>query len=219
MRDIKAKKPFEFYSRLNLQQLTGIKARNLKELLKGIRKVTGAVIYHHTHRFLQQHQYLLPEPPNDFAYWVTEVLGEYRLGEKLLAIDTVQFKSIRALRNKIIETIENESRNLLKYRNVPAGKEFHFIKSISFYLPTGYAANTIAEFVEILRQVSLRSIYFHIFEARLRLEKGANDFSFWLDTSCGRPELARQLEALDPYTYTMDALRRKIIDIIQKGVS
>ena len=217
MSELKAMQPFTFYSRLNLQELTGIRARNLKELLAGIKRVSGSVIYHHTHRFLQQHQYISPEPPNDFAYWVTEVLGEYRLGERLLAIDTVKFDSIRALRNEIVKTIEEETGSLLKYRNVPPGKEFHFIKAVTFYLPTGYTATNIKEFSEILRKVSLRSIYFHVFEARLRLEKSTNDFSFWLDTSCGQPRLARQLEALDPYTYTLDALRNKIIEIIQNG--
>jgi hypothetical protein len=74
----------------------------------------------------------------------------------------------------------------------------------------------VGEFLQILRRVTIRSIYFHVFEAKLRLEKGSNDFSFWLDTSCGQPELARQLEALDPYTYTMEALRGTIIELVQK---
>ena len=90
----KAKQPFVFYTRLHLQQLTGQKARDLRSLLKGIHEVSGSVIYHHTHRFLQQHQFLSPEPPNDFAYWVIEVLGEHKLGEELASIDTIQFSSI-----------------------------------------------------------------------------------------------------------------------------
>ncbi|GAF95454.1 unnamed protein product, partial [marine sediment metagenome] len=106
----RAEQPFVFYTRLHLQQLTGLKARDLKALLKNIRKVSGSVIYHHTHRFLQQHQFLSPEPPNDFAYWVTEVLGEHKLGEELASIDTIQFSTIRALRNKLSQTIEDHIR-------------------------------------------------------------------------------------------------------------
>ncbi len=108
----KARQPFTFYTRLHLQELTGLKARGLKELLKGMREVSGSVIYHHTHRFLQQHQFLSPEPPNDFAYWVTEVLGEHRWGEELASIDTIRFSSIRALRNRLTQTIENHIRQM-----------------------------------------------------------------------------------------------------------
>ncbi len=61
--------PFQFYTRLQLSELTGLKASTLPELLTHIRAVPTSCIYYHTHRYLQQHQYLSPEPPNDFAYW------------------------------------------------------------------------------------------------------------------------------------------------------
>ena len=44
-----------------------------------------------------QHQYLSPEPPNDFAYWVSNVLQEDRLGEQLAAIDLIQFRNKQLL--------------------------------------------------------------------------------------------------------------------------
>ncbi|HCD38372.1 MAG TPA: hypothetical protein DEQ77_06580, partial [Candidatus Omnitrophica bacterium] len=65
----KAKEPFRFFTRLHLTELTGLRASILSQFLSLIKEVGGASIYHHTHRFLQQHQYLSPEPPNDFAYW------------------------------------------------------------------------------------------------------------------------------------------------------
>ncbi len=51
------------------------------------------------------------------------------------------------------------------------GNEFHFIKSISVVLPTSYVAHNLREFVGILRRISIGSLYFHIFEARLRLQR------------------------------------------------
>jgi len=101
----RAREPFQFYTRLNLSELTGLKASTLPELLEIIETVPGSCIYHHTHRFLQQHQYLSPEPPNDFAYWVAESLGDDELSEKLANTDTIQFGTIRDLRNKNIATI------------------------------------------------------------------------------------------------------------------
>src|SRR4030043_2133367 len=95
---IRAQEPFQFYTRLHLSELTGLRAANVSELLALIKTVPGSCIYHHTHRFLQQHQYLSPEPPNDFAYWVSEVLGEDELGEMLASIDTVQNATLRLRR-------------------------------------------------------------------------------------------------------------------------
>lgn len=217
---IRAREPFRFYTRLHLSELTGLKASTLTQLLKLLKKVDGSCIYHHTHRFLQQHQYLSPEPPNDFAYWVTEILGEDDLGERLASIDTVGFPTIRSLREKIISVIEDYLANnhQAKLRFAYEGEEFHFIKSISFVLPTNYIAYNLAEFVEILKKITIDSIYFHIFEARLRLEKETNDFSFWIEDSIGDKELADKISKLDPYTYTLEDLRKTIVKISEEKI-
>lgn len=213
----KAKNPFQFYTSVKLRELAGKQARNLKELVEIIKEVSGSVIYYHTHVFLQRHQTLSPEPPNDFAYWVSRVLGEYKLGEELASIDICQFSTIRELRERIIKVIENylfENKSPMRY--APQGREFEFIKAHSFVIPTGFTARNLKEFQMILNKITIHSIYFHIFEARLRLEKGINDFSFWIGTSAGAPELADTIAALDPYTFTMEGLRRKLTDVIKK---
>lgn len=217
---IKAKEPFRFYTRLHLSELTGFRASTLSQLANLIKKVPGSCIYHHTHRFLQQHQYLSPEPPNDFAYWVAETLGEDELAEKLASIDTVQFSNIRSLREKIITTIDDYFKNnpLAKLKFAREDEEFHFIKSVSFIIPTNYIACSLKEFVDILEKIAVDSIYFHIFEARLRLEKGNNDFSNWVETSIGDKELADKISKLDPYTYTLEDLRKTVIKIIQEKI-
>jgi len=218
---IKAKEPFRFYTRLHLTELTGLRASTLGQLSSLIKKVPGSCIYHHTHRFLQQHQYLSPEPPNDFAYWVTEALSEDELGEKLASIDTIQYSSIRSLRDKIADTIDEylEHNRVAELKFSRLGEEFYFIKSKSFLLPTNYLVYDLREFVDVLKKVTLDSIYFHIFEARLRLEKGKNDFSNWIETSLGDTALANALSKLDPYTFTLEDLRKAVIRIIERRLS
>lgn len=212
----RAKEPFRFYSRLHLRELTGLRARSIRELLEHLREVPGSVVYHHTHHFLQQHQYLAPEPPNDFAYWVTEVLQEKKLGERLASINTCDFGTIRALRKKIISTIESSlEKTKGELKQVGEGEEFHFIKSISFVFPTPYEAHDLREFISILKKITVDSIYYHMFEARIRLEKGTNDFSVWFENSLGEKELAKQMARLDPYTHTMEGLREKIIRLVE----
>jgi len=209
----KANGPFRFYTRLNLSELTGLKAFNLDELLERIKEVPESSIYHHTHKFLQQHQYLSPEPPNDFAYWVTSVLGEKELGEDLASIDTVQFDTIDGLRQAFIMAIEGylKAHPEAKARTSHRSSAFYFIKSLSFILPTGYEANDLAEFCRILENISIDAIYFHIFEARLRIGKKINDFSYWIETSLDNKRLADSIARLDPYTYTLEGLRKAII--------
>jgi hypothetical protein len=217
---IQAKESFQFYSRLHLLELTGLKASNLRDLLELIKTVPGSCIYHHTHRFLQQHLYLSPEPPNDFAYWVNEMLGDHELGEMLASIDIIQFQTIRNLRDKIAATIEEHLKNRpsAQVKFASPSFEFHFIKSMSFIFPTRYVVHNLREFSDVLRKISVDSIYFHMFEARLRLEKGTNDFSLWIETSIGDTELAQNISKLDPYTYTMEDLRKTIVKIIESKI-
>src|SRR3989338_3052104 len=156
---IRAKEPFRFYTRLHLSELTGLKAATLSQLLGLIKEVSGSSIYHHTHRFLQQHQFLSPEPPNDFAYWVTTVLGEEKLGEQLASIDTIQYATMRSLREKIVETIRDYLKNnpSAKQKFANEGEEFHFLKSISFVLPTHYMAQDLTEFAQVLDKITIDS--------------------------------------------------------------
>jgi hypothetical protein len=178
-----ATEPFEFRSRLNLTLLTGQRARDLAELVEHLRTAPGAVIYYHTHHFLVQHQFLSPEPPNDFAYWVSNILIEKQLGEELAAVDILRFRSIRELRERLAEIIQAHLERVADVRVAPPGMEFQFMRSVSFVMPTGEVAHDLREFRDALAHVSLSSISYHMFDARLHLEEGDNDFSKWFEKS------------------------------------
>ena len=208
--------PFQFCTRLTLRESTGFRAVTLSQLLRYLKTLPGSVIFHHTHHYLQQYQSLTPEPPNDFAYWVTEGLGDKVLGEQLASIDTVQFASIRALRTRLAETIEARLRAnpWLRLRVASSDEAFHFVKAVSVVLPTPYRARDLREFADGLKAVTIDSLYFHIFEARLRLERAPNDFALWFE-GLGEEELARAVATLDPYTHTMEDLRQTILQLVQ----
>lgn len=208
--------PFHFYTEMGLVELLGKKAKNLAELLEGIKTVPGACIYYHTHKFLRQHNYLSPEPPNDFAYWTGSVFGDELLGEKLAAVDIIQFRSIRELRDRFITTIEEHLRQGIEEHNVFSGYEFHFMKARSFVIKTGHIAGNLQEFLDIIKIIDNHSLYFHIFEARIRLERAANDFSYWFASELGENELARRIAQIDPYTITLEGLRKKIVNLIEE---
>ncbi len=210
--------PFEFKSRLILTELLGIRAANLSELREGIKTVPLSSIYHHTHRFLQQHHFLSPEPPNDFAYWATNELNDEVAGEKLASIDIMQFTRLADLRRRFLDLLDEYvmSGDHNPAQRCPDGEEFHFMSSHIFVLPAGRVASDVNEFREALKTVSIHSIYFHMFEAKLRLEKGDNDFSIWL-REAGRGREADLISRLDPYTFTLEGLRARLLRIVGHG--
>ena len=214
----KAKEPFHFGSRTHLTELTGLKAKNLRELVDVLKRAPDAIIYYHTHHFLEQHHYLTPEPSSDFAIWVSDALGDEVLGERLASVDTFGFPNLGALRERLVAIIEEYLSSGSNFREAMPGREFHFMKSVSVTLPTAYVVHDLREFVEALRKISLGSLYFHVFESRLRLGRGLNDFSIWLQDSLGESELGEEIARLDPYTYTLEGLRSALIQLIEKRI-
>jgi len=207
--------PFYFWTRVHLIKLLGLKAKNQTELLEGIKNVQLSSIYYHTHRFLQQHHYLSPEPPNDFAYWLTDILNLEKLGEAIASVNVIDFKKLKDLRSAFIKILTDYLAQEKRMIDCPEGEEFHFMSCMTAILPTPYVASNLTEFVEILGKISINSLYFHIFEAPMRLEKGENDFSAWLG-GIGEKELAQKISNLDPYTITLEGLRQKIIRMVKQ---
>jgi hypothetical protein len=208
--------PFVFSTQWRLVALTGRKGRNLEELLKHLKEVDDSSIFYHTHQQYLAHHFERPSFHNDFAIWVSEALLEERLAEKLTSIDLLAFSSICQLRQAILQMVEDfqrESRG--RSRDCPPGQEFYFCESQGFIMPTGAVAATVPEFFEALRMVSNVSIYFHFFEARLRLERPVNDFSQWLQRQ-GEGELAASIDRINPYEMTLDELKCQIIRIGEK---
>jgi hypothetical protein len=206
--------PFTFHTKLEQTLLLGKRARNLRMLIHGIREVPDASIYHHTHRVLLQHHYLSPEPPNDFAYWATEVLNDKILGERLWSIDIIQFGSIGALRERLLEVLEDHAAGTERIVDAPRGEEFHFLASRIFVLPTPFVVSSLGEFREALQRVTINAVYYHMFDARLRLGRGDNDFARWLDDE-GYRDLAAEIRGLDPYTQTLEGLRQRLTTMVR----
>ncbi|HNW45710.1 MAG TPA: DUF5752 family protein [Elusimicrobiales bacterium] len=212
-----APEPFKFCTRLTLTEVTGRKAFNVAELLEGIKAADDAVIYHHTHRFIKQSHHLVPEGANDFAYWVTNTVQADRLGEELTSIDIVQYHSLADIRDAFVKMLERHiAENPGPMRTVAPGREFHFMRAIRYSLPTDCVARDYATFIECLRNVSASSLYLHVFEARLRPPYGVDDFSHWFSTNFNDEAIGREVSRLDPYSYTLEGLRQRIIRIIEK---
>jgi len=213
---MRAKKPFEFNTSSQLIEITGRKAGSLKEFLEIIKQIEDSSIFYHVHHAFREHQFAPRIYSNDFARWIGEKLNENALAEQVANINIKDYTKIKSLREKIVEIIENHLKNDPDGGKLPAKHKFYFCKNISIIRKTKYAAWDLNEFCDILRQVGMRSLFFHFFEARLRLGRKTNDFSDWISYNFNDNKLARRIESLDPYLYTMDQLRDKIISLIRK---
>ena len=203
--------PFVFRTERRLVVLTGLTARNLPELLAHLKAVSSASIFYHTHHLYLSHHFERPRFYNAFASWIGESLQEKMLAEQIGAIDMLAFRHLGDLRSAIVKVIENHlKQNEGPVRNCPNREEFRFCKSKSFVMPTGVIANDPPDFFAKLPLVANTSLYYHFFEARLRLGVPSNDFSQWLEW-LGETKTARQIEELDPYIYTLDELKQRII--------
>ncbi|MCG3155868.1 MAG: hypothetical protein DKINENOH_02476 [bacterium] len=211
-----ALQPFAFYTEHRLVVLTGLQARNLHELLRLLHEVSGSAIFYHTHHRYLAHHFEKPVFYNDFALWASEALQAEELAEKLAAIDLLAFTTIRQLREAIIAVVtEFLAQQTNNARDCPEGDEFHFCQSKSFIMPTGIVAHSVPEFFACLPRITTSTLYFHFFEARLRLGHTTNDFSRWLADN-GEAKLARAIDKLDPYLLTLDELKARIIKLGHK---
>jgi len=211
------RRSFIFDTELRLIQLTGLKAHNLSELRELLVSVPRSSIFFHTHQQYLAHNFRRPVYYNDFAVWVSQALREEALAEKLAAIDLLAFTTMRSLRATIVETIDDYvAASSSPLPGCRPSEAFHFCRSKSFVLPTGIVADDVPDFFAKLPLITNASLYFHFFEARLRLGRQTSDFSRWL-ADRGRNDLAAAIDGLNPYIRTLDELKQDIIRVGQNA--
>jgi hypothetical protein len=121
-----------FTSSLSLEKRPGSRLK-VTELVN-ILKVPDGAIYYHTHQFLQEHNYLIPEPPNDFAVWVAASLGDDVLGERLANVNPFSFQDLAGVRGKLVNIIEEHLGQYSNHREAMEGNEFYFEVSDLFFI-------------------------------------------------------------------------------------
>jgi hypothetical protein len=208
--------PFEFRQCIGILKSTGKNAKNIKELRDLIATVSDECIFHHTYQyFLKEH---ILEYTNDFAHWAGENLEESALSEQLSNIDPYDFKNITDLRDELIHVINDYLERFPEPREAILGNEFYFNETVTLIFPVGIRAKNLAEFLTAIKYVDSDSIYYHFYEARVRLGSGIDDFSRWVEDIFGKKELAERIRAIDPFMHTIEEIRRHIIEAVGEEV-
>ncbi len=204
--------PFTFVGCVELQEMLGRRARNEQELLEHLEEIPADSIYFHTYSYFLRHSYIKGPYPNDFATWTAQEVGDNVLGERLGILNPFAFESVEALRSEIISIIDDHLKALKVVPRVVHGEPFEFMSSRIIEIPTGIEVETFEDFASALKDVDVSVIYFHVFEAELRMDKGKSDFAIWLETSVGQGALAERLDAIDPYLLSLEEIRAQILE-------
>ena len=69
-----------------------------------------------------------------------------------------------------------------------------------------------------LREPPHAWLQFHFPTSRLRLQLRTNDFSHWFDEVLGLKRLAREVERIDIYTNTLDGVRDRIVELLEREI-
>lgn len=213
------KEPFTFYECTSLIQPTLKRAQDIKGLIALVSEVEPSVIYHHTHQYYIKAMTEVPEYSNDFAVWAAESLEERALAEKLANLDFYDCSTLEEVREAIIYILTSYMDGNPAPRAARKEDGFYFNDSISIIMPVDIIVETFQDFIRALHMVGSSSIYFHFFEARMRLGRATDDFSHWLDQALGHRELAEEIRRLDPYHYSLEGLRQQILYLLRTVVN
>jgi len=205
---------FEFKQCVSILKSTGRNARNLRELRDVIAVVSDESIFHHTYQYFLKGHVL--EYTNDFAHWAGESLEERALSEHLSNIDPYAFKNIDELRQELLNVIDSYLENFPEPREAMTGDEFYFNETITLIFPVGIRVKNLAEFLIAVKYIDAAAIYYHFYEARIRL--GVDDFSKWLEDSIDKKELSEKIRSIDPFIYSIEGIREHIIEAVEKDV-
>ncbi len=204
---------------MSLLQTTGLKTATLSELIHAVRVVAPQAVFHHTHQSYLKGTQVAPEYTNDFAVWVAQSLEERALAEKLASMDFYSMRSAEEIRTSLINILEDYQKNFPTPRSARKGEEFFFNSSVTLVIPTGLSVFNLNEFKSSLQKVGPSSIYYHFFEAHVRLESPSDDFSFWIEQSLGRKDLCNRIRQVDPYLYSLEGLREKLLELTEAELS
>jgi len=96
------------------------------------------------------------------------------------------------------------------------GEEFYFNETITLIFPVGIRARNLAEFLIALKYIDPGSLYYHFYDARMRLGGGTDDFSRWFEDALGKRGLAEKIRTVDLFMHSIEGIREHMIEAVEE---
>ncbi|MFQ5599870.1 MAG: DUF5752 family protein [Candidatus Krumholzibacteriia bacterium] len=209
--------PFEFLRASFLVEVTPYKAATLGQLLTAATLAPDTSLFYHLHQGYFRSPDRLPEYPNDFAFWAHASLGDFVVAERLANLSPTRHSEIGGVRREISVILAEHLQESGDGRRVSPESEFIFCRPCGVISHSGRRAKTPAEFVELLGDVEIDVIFYHLFTPKLLRGAGTNDFAAWFRDR-GYERLAARLGAFDPYLNSLEDNRAYMIEIISHAL-
>ncbi|MEK7270259.1 MAG: DUF5752 family protein [Planctomycetota bacterium] len=214
--------PFILRKGLVVSKALGLRANDLETLLRGIRTVDPLSIYYHVHHPYFSRVSVRPEYPSAFAIWTAKQLGQPILAERLSGIDLHEVRGDleelrRAFATRIDEYLRAAPPGAALVQS-PPDRAFDFCTMQFVVIRAAPPAATAPELAAALRRAGSMVVFYHTYDALVRLGRPTNDFAEWTRAALGREDLAAALGRLDPYVHSVDELRSRVIAILEGGV-
>ncbi|MGQ0634106.1 MAG: DUF5752 family protein [Planctomycetaceae bacterium] len=194
---------------------SGRSCSNLRELLEAVRSAPDAVLEHHMLRCALDDHFELYEFPNDIARWCWDALGDRLLGEQMALIDPYQCGALPGVRAALVEAIEERLWSLDRVPWCRPGLELHLVESRLIAFDTGERVSDPALLSDAIAKLPVRSLFYHVHEARRRTGGRTDDFSMWLENRGADPTLVARVRAVDFYFLNLNQLRRELLVAFQ----
>lgn len=196
---------------------TGKKAWTCRELLDTLRAIDGGSIYYHFWGGLMQPRFEEREFNNDFAGWAAHSLNDAPLAERMAMVDPTAYGDIEALRQELVELVEERMDEEEGLQWARALAPFGFIRSQIVVFDTGRRLASADDLAAAVPSFSAGSIFYHFIDARRRSPAHVDDFRYWL-SEFGDICLTgiERLAAIDPYFQTLTELRLQIAEALRE---
>lgn len=206
---------FRFWTASELVVLTGQRAWTVGELRELIATAPRACLFHHSFQVLRDRHVVAGRYPNDFVRWVATSVRDEPLAEVLAGIDLRWITAVRELREVLLRTLDEQLEARPDLAAKRGNEPFDLCRAQTVSMATPYEASEPRAFVRAVRRVGIRSVFFHLVTARLRLHMATNDFAEAM-RAWGMPEAARRIEELDFYVSTLVELREQVASCVEQ---
>lgn len=193
---------------------TGRRAQNLKELRDNLAVIGLDSVYYHFWGNLLVPRFENPEYNNDFADWARHGLHDNTLAERLGVIDPTECPDLEALRQELIDVMEQRLDETELRPNSRPDRQFVFMRAQIVVFDTRRRARSPEELARLVPNMSGSSVFYHFIDAHRRSPEGKDDFHAWLALYGARyADLMALLAGVDPYFSTLAELRQQLAGV------
>lgn len=207
-------KEFVFLKARYIVELTGKKARSLKDFVDYLSFAEQSSIFYHIYHPLFDAHLVPYEYPNDFSYWIADSLQDKDLAEQIANIELPESGGLEFVR----QTLLNKFNVAIKSGNtcsVSESNQFSFVNCRFVVFPSGQKAKTLDELADNIAQASELSIFYHMVTSRLFKATRYDDFSEWIVNNTTDNELAEEVRRVDPTTHVnVRSIQQEVLEIM-----